>query len=251
MNILLINDDGIHAEGLAGFGACLKKLGDVTIVAPSQEASAAGHSITLHRPLTHKPVYKNGEFFGHSISGTPADCVKLAVSRLLESPPDIVVSGLNVGANVGINILYSGTVAAAVEGAMLGIPSVAFSICYSKEPRIKEGCRLAASLLRHILEVYKGDFKLLNINLPDCDKDRIKGVKVTRQSCIGYTENFDKRVDPRGRTYYWMTGDLEGAESESGSDIAALEEGYITITPLQYDLTNYLSLEKIQNWNFD
>jgi len=251
MRILLTNDDGIHAEALAEFRRSLSELGDVIIVAPAKETSGAGHSFTFNRPLTHFPIRKNGEFFGHAVEGTPTDCVKLGVTSILDSPPDVVISGINIGENVGINILYSGTVAAAVEGAMLGVPSIAFSLSYSGQPRIADGCIVAASLLKELLANHRSEIKVLNINVPNLPRNEIRGVKITRQSCLVYDESFEKRTDPRGGDYYWITGRLDASKSEPDSDIAALIDGYVSITPLHYDLTHYDSIKAIQNWKFN
>ena len=251
MRILLTNDDGIHAEALAEMRRSLSELGDVTVVAPAKETSGAGHSFTFNKPLMHRPIRKDGEFFGHAVEGTPTDCVKLGVSSILDSPPDLIISGINIGENVGINILYSGTVAAAVEGAMLGIPSIAFSLSYSGQPRIGDGCAVSTSLIKELLANHGNEIKLLNINVPDLPKSEIKGVKITRQSCLVYDESFEKRTDPRGGNYYWITGRMDASRCEPDSDIAALIDGYISITPLHYDLTHYDSIKAIQNWKFD
>ncbi|NQT89229.1 5'/3'-nucleotidase SurE [bacterium] len=240
MRILLTNDDGINGQGLAALKRAVAHLGDVTVVAPDTERSGVGHSITLTQPLRIRKVYHGDAFFGYGINGAPADCVKLACSQILEQPPDLLLSGINLGANAAINILYSGTVAAAVEGAMIGIPSVALSLAETERPDFTEAAHIVSGLLERLLAAGLPPRSLLNVNIPGVPRDAVRGVRVTHQSRTGYNDFYEKRVDPWGRTYYWITGELQQHyENEPDSDLRAVRDGYVSITPLQYDLTCY------------
>ncbi len=251
MRILLTNDDGIFAPSLILFKNELLKLGQVEVVAPLSERSASSHSITLNKPIVHEKIYQNGSFLGHGISGSPADCVKVAFTEFLESPADLVVSGINIGANVGINVFYSGTVAAAVEGAMLGVTSVAVSLQWSEKPAIEGAARIASKLIKAITRQDLRDIRLFNVNLPDGNPSEIRGMKFTRQSILGYDESFERRVDSSGRATFWMKGNIPVESAEEDSDVLSLAEGYITITPLHYDLTHYKNLNLLRSWKWD
>ncbi len=238
MRILLTNDDGIHAPGLLALFQELKVDYELEVVAPVSEMSAVGHAITLNSPLRIQAIKKNGTFFGHAVTGTPADCVKIAVQELLDPPPDMILSGINLGANVGVNVLYSGTVSAATEGAYLGIKSAAISLDTRKNPDF----RFAASFCRKLIGfIMKNDLKAgtaLNVNIPALPPEEIKGVSITRQGLAKFSESFERRIDPRGNVYYWLTGEKPMNEERPDSDAAALKENQITITPITYDLTN-------------
>jgi 5'-nucleotidase len=248
IRILLTNDDGIYAEGIYPLYEELKKLGDVTVVAPATEQSAVGHAITMSDPLRVKDAYRRLKFFGYAVSGTPADCVKIAVRSLLKKKPDFVVSGINLGPNTGFSVLYSGTVSGATEGAMLGIPSIAVSLGTFVRPDFRPAARFAARAARILCrkKLPKGTF--LNINVPALPASKIKGVRITTQGKTPIIERFDKRVDPRNRIYYWLTGEVINLKGGIGSDIVALKKGYISVTPVQYDLTDYKSLEILKSW---
>jgi 5'-nucleotidase len=249
VRILLTNDDGVYAPGLQALRVELLKLGDVTVVAPVGEQSAVGHSITLLTPLIVQEVLDgNQRPMGWAVEGRPADCVKLALMELLPEPPDIIVSGLNAGANAGINVLYSGTVAAAIEGAFFQRPSIAVSLEYSKPkpldfPRAAE---LARKVIEQALEQTLAVNALLNINIPSLDRGPIRGVRVVPQNVAPYRERFDRRVDPRGRVYFWSGPDFGCPEPHPDTDVTALAEGYITVTPLQFNLTHAVMLEKLK-----
>jgi 5'-nucleotidase len=240
VKILLTNDDGINAQGLAALRRAVADLGEVAVVAPDMERSGVAHSITLAQPLRIRKVYHGDEFFGHGINGAPADCVKLACREILPSLPDLLLSGINLGANVAINVLYSGTVAAAIEGAMLGVPSIAFSLGETEKPDFDEAARLAREVLEHILSEGVPPHTLLNVNIPGLPRSALKGMRVTHQSRTSYHVLYEKRVDPWGRAYFWITGQMTREfEQEPDSDLRALFDGYISITPLHYDLTHY------------
>lgn len=249
MEILLTNDDGILAPGLAAMHRVLRSFGEVFVVAPETGQSAAGHSITINSPLIARKVHVS-DFFGWAVDGRPADCVKLALLELLGKRPQLVVSGMNAGGNSGVNVLYSGTVAAAVEGALYGIPSIAFSLHTERDFDFDRGAAAAGDVLGRILAggLYPG--MLLNVNIPQTvDGLPPKGTRVVRQSVERWNDAFDRRTDPRGRTYYW----LAGSGNKSGpvqTDDHALEQGYITVTPLHFDLTHHGQLERIAGWDW-
>ncbi|MCX5862483.1 MAG: 5'/3'-nucleotidase SurE [Desulfomonile sp.] len=240
--ILLTNDDGIHAEGLRYLRMAASKLGQVNIVAPEAEQSAVGHSITLYDPIKAREVIKDGVFYGYGISGTPADSVKLALYSLLPSPPALVMSGINNGANLGINVLYSGTVSAATEAAILGVPAMAVSLAQKKDPPFSWALPHIERLGKWILDQGLPKGVALNINIPALPPEKIRGFKLTRQALAKFQESVEKREDPRGNVYYWLSG--QGVENAaSDEDVTALAEGYVSITPLFYDLTAHTHRE--------
>ena len=251
MRILLTNDDGIYAPGIAALRAEMSALGTVTVVAPDAERSAAGHSITLDRPLRVREVYVGDTFVGFGVDGSPADCVKLGIKQILQAPPDLVMSGINLGSNVGINVLYSGTVAAALEGSILGVTSIAVSLAASKKPDFALAARIASSVTRQILANSFPRASLFNVNVPSCPLGQMRGPSVCRQSVISYEDGFDMRTDPRGGRYFWMTGELNRGLVPPDSDAALLHEKHVTVTPLQYDLTDVHLLNICQQWNME
>ncbi len=250
MRILLTNDDGVHAPGLRALLPELRKIGEVTVIAPASEQSAVGHSVTLTTPLIVQEVMDNGRRLGYAIEGKPADCVKLALRELLAEPPDVIVSGLNAGSNAGINVLYSGTVAAAIEGAFFKVTSIACSLEYRKlEPLdFARGAALARQVVEQILAKKPATGSLFNVNIPSADKGPPKGVKILPQNVAPYTEAFDRRTDPRGRVYFWSGPDFSCPDPHADTDVAALAEGYITVTPLQFDLTDRQRLAEMAGW---
>ena len=250
MNILLTNDDGINSEGILALYKSIKDSGNVTIVAPDTERSAVGHAITLSDPLRVKPVNRNGKFFGYATSGTPADCVKLAVRAILKERPDMVISGINLGPNTGYSVLYSGTVSGATEGAILGIPSFAISLGTFESPDYTFAADFARKLAKLIVDNGLPKGTLLNVNIPAVDGKEIKGVRIATQSKIALKEKFDKRQDPHKRTYYWLTGELVDLDSEENSDINAIRENYISITPIHCDMTNHGFMDNLKQWKF-
>ena len=246
MKILLTNDDGIHAPGLYALYKALCSDHDLTIVAPEAEMSAVGHAITLSSPLRVQIVQKNGSLYGHAVKGTPADCVKIGVKELLEEPPDMILSGINLGANVGIDILYSGTVSAATEGAFLGIPSAAISLATHKDPDFRFAARFSKTVIEIIVKQGLSRGTVLNVNVPAVPEEMIKGIHFTRQGTAHYDERYECRSDPRGNIYYWLTGEIPIENGHVATDSFALNENKITITPIQYDLTCESELERLK-----
>ncbi|MFH1954782.1 MAG: 5'/3'-nucleotidase SurE [Pseudomonadota bacterium] len=248
MKILLTNDDGIHAPGLFALYEVLKSDHEVFIVAPESEMSAVGHAITLTSPIRVQEVRKNGIIYGHAVKGTPADCVKIAVQELLDSPPEIVLSGINVGANVGVNILYSGTVSAATEGAFLGIRSAAISLATLKDPDFRFAARFSREIIRFMVESGLSDGTALNVNIPALPPEEITGVCLTRQGTSRFEEHFERRNDPRGNVYYWLTGEKFIENGKPDNDSVALRQNRITITPIHYDLTCERELKRLKSF---
>lgn len=248
MNILLTNDDGIYAPGLAALYRELKPLGEVTVVAPESEQSAVGHAITIMTPLRVKEVSLNCGVEGFAVGGFPADCVKIAMAELLPTPPDLVVSGINLGPNVGINVLYSGTVSAATEASILGVRGVAFSLnSYDENADFIAAARLALELLEQLWgwEAWSNGI-CLNVNLPALPRAEIKGVRVTRQETGPLLEHFERRVDPRRHVYYWLAEINARPATDLDTDYGALNQGYVSVTPLLHDLTDYRTLNDLQ-----
>ena len=257
MRILLSNDDGILAAGLAALRAAVSDMGETTVVAPSSPQSAAGHSITLKEPLAVHRIQVNDApepFWGNSVDGRPADCVRLAVRKLLAEWPDVVLCGINAGANVGINVFYSGTVAAAAEAAMLGIPSVAFSAGYDRDPEgidYEHAGRLCRWVLDRLLEVGLRSGDLINVNLPPPAPGRPVGVRVVPQSTAELDDVYYEIVDPLGREAYRLSDSYSFAGHHEDTDVACLAEGYVTITPLHIDMTLHDRMEGLSAGNWD
>lgn len=251
MKILLSNDDGIYAPGIRALYDAVRNLGEVSVVAPAVEQSAMGHAITLSDPIKTSKVYRDGEFFGYAVGGTPADCVKLAVCGLLEARPDLIISGINLGPNAGISVLYSGTVSAATEGTILGIPSLAVSINTFADPIWPTAARVARYLAVQAQRHGLPDHTLLNINVPNLPLAQLKGLAVTRMGPSRFVEVFDRRTDPRGNVYYWMDGTLEQTGETEGTDLHALNEGKVSLTPIWFDLTNQAALPRLREWSLD
>jgi 5'-nucleotidase len=235
MKILLTNDDGIFAPGLAAIYKELVKLGDVTVVAPAESRSGTSHSVTFSRPLVCNKVDINGLFTGFSFQGSPADCVKLAVMQLHKGPIDLLVAGINSGANAGINVYYSGTVAAAMEGAFLQIPAVAMSLAFEEQMDYETAAHYCAGVLKKLLPLKKGC--VVNINIPQLSKGRPKGVRVVPQSSKGFDEHYVRQQNEQGQTIYQLNG-REHRADEMPADTRSLEEGFITITALAADMTD-------------
>jgi 5'-nucleotidase len=249
MKILVTNDDGIYAKGLQHLTESLSRIAEVTVVAPDIERSAIGHAITLNDPLRVEEIKINNHFFGYAVNGTPADCVKIGISAIMSKKPDAVFSGINPGANIATDIIYSGTVSAAIEGLIMGCCSVAISVGSKRNPNYDYAAEYALKLLK-ILAKNKFPKILLNVNVPAIPPEKIKGAKLTRQGKMQFRDYFDKRQDPSGRTYYWLTG--EQTDSEEGDDIDsnAMSKGFISITPIQYNLSDSAVFEKLKNWRF-
>jgi 5'-nucleotidase len=243
MQILLTNDDGIFAPGLAAIYKELVKLGDVTVVAPADSRSGASHSVTFNKPLVCNKVNINGQFSGFSVQGSPADCVKLAVMQLHKGPIDLLVAGINNGANAGINVYYSGTVAAAMEGAFLNIPAVAMSLAVEEQMDFEKAARYCIKVLKKLMPVKKTD--VININIPPLSMGEPKGVKVVPQSCKGFDEYYIRQQDEQGQTVFQLAGGQHRSEDDP-ADTTSLVEGFITVTPLVPDMTNHKKIQNLQ-----
>jgi 5'/3'-nucleotidase len=253
VRILLTNDDGIYAPGLRALRKELQQLGEVFVVAPATEQSAVGHSITLLTPLLVQEVLdEEQQWLGWAVEGRPADCVKLALLELLPAPPDVIVSGLNAGANAGINVLYSGTVAAAIEGAFFQRTSIAVSLEVTQPtpPDFPRGAQLARQVIAHLLAHTPAVGTLVNVNIPSLEQGPVRGIRVVPQNVMPFVERFDRRVDPRGRVYFWTTPDFSCPDPHPDSDVSALAERYITVTPLQFDLTQRALLAEMSGWEW-
>jgi 5'-nucleotidase len=249
MLILLTNDDGISAPGIAAMYRELIRLGEVIVVAPETAQSATGHGITLNTPLlTSRVTIENG-FTGTAVDGRPADCVKLAFAQLLPRPPDLVVSGINAGANVGINVIYSGTVAAAIEAAFLGAPSIATSLFLRNHvpTDFARAAKLSLETIEKILALGLSPGQVASINIPALQPDQPPaGTKIVRQCIRPWVDTYQRRQDPRGREYYWNSSVFSLGDTEADTDVAALRDHFITVTPLQFDLTEHGMLRKWQ-----
>ncbi|MBD1804860.1 MAG: 5'/3'-nucleotidase SurE [Symplocastrum torsivum CPER-KK1] len=258
MKLLISNDDGIFALGIRALADTLAEAGhEITVVCPDRERSATGHGLTLHDPIRAEKI----ETIFHptvrawSCSGTPSDCVKLALGALMDSFPDLVLSGINHGSNLGTDILYSGTVSAAMEGVIEGIPSVAFSLASYTSREFEAAARFAKTLVTQFSKQPLPELMLLNVNVPPVKPEEIAGVKITRQGLRRYIDTFEKRVDPRGKIYYWLAGEaLEDVEQpdhlhlpkDIPTDVQAIRDRYITVTPLQYNLTDAAGVNSLQ-----
>ena len=250
LSILVSNDDGIDSDGIYSLVSSLKKIANVIVVAPDTQQSAVGHAITMHRPLRVKEFRKKGKFFGYAVDGTPADCVKLGIRHLIKHKPDLVVSGINHGSNTAISVIYSGTVSAATEGTILGIPSIAISLT-SYEPKVdfSVAAQFAQKLAKIVAEKGLPKGTLLNVNVPHVSKKQIKGVEITRQGKSSWNDEFEARKDPGNKNYFWLKGDLIEIDEEDDIDQKAIMNNKISITPIQYDLTNYNFLKDLSDWN--
>jgi 5'-nucleotidase len=248
VKILLTNDDGIYAPGLAAMERALRRLGEVCVVAPAVEQSGVGHSITFLSPLMAKEVFDGERRRGWAVEGSPADCVKLALAEFCPSP-DLVVSGINGGLNLGINVLYSGTVAGATEGAVFGIPSIAVSLEYDEHAQFDRAAEMAVELIVQILE-HGGALghPLYNINIPTGAMQRAAEVRVVPMATVGWPAEFDRRTDPKGRRYYWATGTPAVPQAGELTDLEAWQKGFITLTPLRIDRTETAILERMHDW---
>jgi 5'-nucleotidase len=253
MRILLTNDDGIYAPGLRALRTELLKLGPVVVVAPATEQSAAGHSVTLLTPLLVNEVFEDDgkTLIGWAVEGRPADCVKLALLELLPEPPELIVSGMNAGSNAGINVLYSGTVAAAIEGAFYRHTAIAVSLEYDQKIYdFPTAAKYARQVIEQILAQRPPAGGLFNVNIPVLERGPIRGVKVMPQNVSPYTETFTRRTNPRGRTYFWTSPVFSCPEPHPDTDVTALVESYITVTPLQFDLTDHAKLAPMKTWTW-
>jgi len=240
MIILLSNDDGIHADGLLALEKSVAPLGNIYTVAPEREQTSMSHALTLHRPLRVREAGPRRL----AIDGTPTDCVKLALTGLLPVRPDLIISGINRGPNLGDDIIYSGTVSAALEAALLGVPAIAVSLVTFENLPFDAAADFTGALVRQLSERGLAPQTLLNVNVPALPREEIKGWRLTRQGKRHYSETIVERVDPRGKKYYWIGGDDLGFDRDDGTDCMAVHEGYVSVTPLQPDMTNYKFLSE-------
>ncbi len=251
MRILLTNDDGIYAPGLWALFKRFSNRHQPTVVAPDRERSAVGFGITLNEPLRMEKVHINGQGVGYAVTGTPVDCVKLALLELFDTRPDLVISGINPGANVGIDIHYSGTVSAAREATLFGIPSIAVSVAGRQPARYDEAALFIEALAAKVLERRLPFGTVLNVNIPDMSLDEVSGVRVTRQGIARTFECFEKRTDPRNRTYYWPGGTSTATGEPPDADGALLKRKYISITPVKCDMTDDNFIKDLLHWEID
>jgi len=257
LRILLSNDDGIGSPGLQALGRALKKVAQVTIVAPEREQSTMGHALTLHKPIRVFRVKTEPGLEQWATSGTPADCVYMGLRWVLKERPDIIISGINMGVNVGNDIYYSGTVAAAREGAVLQIPAIAASLDYHHEPGAKttpyfdQAAEFLRELVPQVIERGIPPSCLLNVNFPNLSFSKVKGVKVSRQGFRMYTDRVEEKRDSRGKSYFWLGGTYAGFKPIEGSDCEVLDKGYISITPCKIDVTQYEFMETLSQWELE
>jgi 5'-nucleotidase len=252
MRILISNDDGIRADGIRELAQELSELGEVFVVAPDRQRSAAAHGITLHKPLFLDEHDFGPGIRAYGLSGTPADCVKFGISQLLrELKPDIVVSGINAGSNLGNDVLYSGTVSAAIEGSIQGLPAIAVSQC-GKEPFDYAGAAaFTKTLLREVLKNGLDPDTILNVNYPALPPAEVKGVRITTVGKRRYNNHYEKRSNPRGVDYYWLAGPLRDLPPEPDSDIHAIREGYVSVSPVHFDLSYRQRIDTLKTWSLD
>jgi len=248
MNILLTNDDGIYARGLWVLYRTLVTRHDVTVVAPDRECSAVGHGITLHEPLRAVQVEVNGGYKGYAVNGTPVDCIKLGLTEIIGKEQDLVISGINPGENVGVNLNYSGTVAAAKEASLYGIPAISISVRGRGGEHYEDAARFTDTLAKNVLEKGLPFGTILNVNVPDIPLKHVAGVRISRQGIAPLAESFEKRVDPRNRPYYWSGLDSQVFGRNPEVDGSALSDNYISITPIKCDNTNYRFIKDLRGW---
>jgi len=251
LKILVSNDDGISSEGIAVLAKSLSEIGDVTIVAPQTEQSAVGHAITMQIPVRVNEFKKGGKFFGYSVTGTPADCIKMGIKNIMKEKPDIVVSGINNGSNSAINIIYSGTVSAAREAAIMDVPSIAISVASHVVNDFSYAGKIAQQLVKIIGKNDLQPGTLLNVNVPNLPENEILGVKLTKQGHTKWDDVFEERIDPYGKKYYWLTGELTNLDNELDRDHFAVLNKYVSVTPIHFDLTDYDMFDKMRSWHLE
>ena len=251
--ILVTNDDGINAPGIRTLISIMNTLGEVVVVAPDSPQSGMGHAITLDSTLYAERVYiDNGPQIEYSCSGTPADCVKLAIRELLDRKPDLCVSGINHGSNSSINVIYSGTMSAAIEAGIEGIPAVGFSLLdYTWNANFEASKGYVKTITEQVLNNSLPSGIVLNVNIPNILKKDIKGIKVCRQAKANWVEEFDKRKNPQGKDYYWLSGKFVNLDGGEDTDEWALEQGYVSVVPVQFDLTAYQYIKNLNTWNLN
>ncbi len=249
LSILVSNDDGIFSDGIGALIKELQTIAVVTVVAPETQQSAVGHAITVHRPLRVREVEKDGKFFGYAVDGTPADCVKLAIRHLMPVKPDLVVSGINHGSNTAISVIYSGTVSAATEGTILGIPSFAVSLTsFESNVDYSYAAKFSRRFALQVIEKGLPNGTMLNVNIPPLSENEIQGIAITRQGKSVWNDEFEARRDPGNRQYFWLKGELVELDEEEDIDQRAILNNKISVTPIQFDLTDYKMIEQLKGW---
>jgi 5'-nucleotidase len=250
MHFLVTNDDGILAPGIAALYEAAAAIGQADVVAPEDSQSAVGHAISVLKPMVVRRLHVNQVFHGWSVGGRPADCVKLAMLELLPRRPDFVLSGINAGANAGINVLYSGTIAGAREGALFGVPAIAFSLELSDELDFALAGRVARTVLEAIIAADPPHGTCLSVNIPRLDRGLPRGVKCCPHAAVNWEEYYEKRTDAEGHAVYWLDGRIPLDQAHPESDLAALQEGYVTVTPLRADITDHATLDAVAGWKW-
>ncbi len=250
MRILITNDDGILAPGIEALYEAVQDLGRVDVVAPSDSQSAVGHAISVKKPLLVRRLHVNGVFYGWSVAGRPADCVKLAMIELLDERPDVVLSGINAGANTGINVLYSGTVAGAMEGALYGVPSLALSLELSEELNFRMAGRIARQMVERFVAGEPAPGTCLSVNIPALDQGWPRGVRCCPQAPASWEEHYTKEDDGEGNTIYWLDGRQPAHEGFPDTDLAAIRDRYVSVTPLHANLTDRALLRAVSEWRW-
>ncbi len=244
MHILLSNDDGIHATSLKVLADALAQLGDITVVAPNRDRSASSNSLTLERPIRAQKVRQNW----FSVDGTPTDCVHLAITGLIKNEPNIVVSGINSGANLGDDVIYSGTVAAAIEGRFLGLPAVAISVTSFQPRYLEDAAQVSYKMINELASTQLPSDVIININIPDLPKNELKGIQTTRLGNRHKAEPVIKSEDPRGKPIYWVGAAGPEQDAGPGTDFHAIKNGYISVSPMHLDLTHYNAMQAVADW---
>jgi 5'-nucleotidase len=250
--IFVTNDDGIFSKGIRSLIEIAEQFGEIVIIAPDKPQSGMGHAITLHQPLRLEKDSIFNKHESYTCSGTPVDCVKLGISEIMKRKPDLLLSGINHGDNSSTNILYSGTMSAAVEGAMENIPSIGFSLCdFDADADFTAAKTIASKIIKAVLSNEFPANICLNVNIPKLPAEEIKGIKIVTQADAYWQDRFEKRVDQFNKPYYWLTGEFGNTNPLENTDTFALKNGYVSIVPTQYDLTSYRNIEKIKDWGID
>lgn len=251
MKILISNDDGINSKGIYELAHAMTEIGEVFVAAPETNQSAVGHAVTMHTPLRSSEVEEFGEkIHAWWVNGTPADCIKLGIENLMKEKPDLIVSGINIGENLGTDVIYSGTVSAAVEGALFGIPAIAFSYQDYHAEDFSNAAKVAKEICAQVLKHGIPKNHILNVNIPKIENiSEINGIKVTKLGVKIYRNNFEERKDPKGNVYYWLAGELIEMPEDKDTDVYAVKNKYVSITPIDIDFTNHSLISEIKSWS--
>jgi 5'-nucleotidase len=249
--ILITNDDGYNAKGIRALVEAVSSMGEIIVVAPDRPQSGMGHAITVNDPIRCYETDFFNDIKAYCCTGTPVDCVKMGLYLLKDRTPDLILSGINHGSNVSTNVLYSGTMAAAIEGALEGIPSIGFSLTsYSSNADFSSSIMYIKQIVNKVISTGIKKGTCLNVNIPDVEENLINGIQICRQGRAFWDDTFDKRTDPLGKDYYWLTGSFSSKEQGKDADINYLKNNYITVVPTQFDMTCYNSLEDLKKWEF-